>query len=134
MRRDDRGPPDAHPGRVRLIEWIGTVTNPIDANSAVGSKVQKLPLRRIDLGEICPDEVIAAALASHHLKTTVLLLRACRCVWRAGKNCCDIVVKVRGRELNNENDLDPNARSGTASTPMPTPRGNSAAPSWAPEC
>src|SRR6202521_4074301 len=71
---------------------------------AVGGKAQKLPLHRIDLGEICRDEVIAAALAGHHLKTTVhegrggpcaaemdgcgeipLLLRACRCVWRAGK-------------------------------------------------
>jgi hypothetical protein len=29
---------------------------------AIGSKVQKLPLHRIDLGEICRDEVIAAAL------------------------------------------------------------------------
>src|ERR1700720_4189755 len=62
--------------------------------------------------------MIAAALAGHHLKTTVhegrggtcaaemdecgeilLLLRACRCVWRAGKNCRDIVVQVHGREL-----------------------------------
>ena len=79
---------------------------------------QKLPLHRIDLGEICRDEMIAAALAGHHLKTTVhesrggtcaaemdecgeilLLLRACRCVWRAGKNCRDIVVEVYGREL-----------------------------------
>jgi hypothetical protein len=69
----------------------------------VGSKAQKLPLDRIDLGEICRDEVIAAALAGHCLKTTVhegrgatcaaemdecgeilFLLRACRCVWRAG--------------------------------------------------
>src|SRR4030081_2192395 len=86
--------------------------------SAVGSKAQKLPLHRIDLGEIYRDEMIAAALAGHHLKTTVhegrggtcaaemdecgeilLLLRACRCVWRAGKNCRDIVVQVHGREL-----------------------------------
>src|SRR5260221_7072098 len=62
--------------------------------------------------------MIAAALAGHHLKTTVhegrggtcaaemdecgeilLLLRACRCVWRAGKNCRDIVVQIHGREL-----------------------------------
>src|SRR5258707_4747388 len=62
--------------------------------------------------------MIAAALAGHHLKTTVhegrggtcaaemdecgeilLLLRACRCVWRAGKNCRDIVVQVHGREF-----------------------------------
>jgi len=62
--------------------------------------------------------MIAAALPGHHLKTTVhegrggtcaaemdecgeilLLLRACRCVWRAGKNCRDIVVQVHGREL-----------------------------------
>src|SRR5258708_38918903 len=86
---------------------------------AVGSKAQKLPLHRIDLGEICRDEMIAAALAGHHLKTTVhkgrggtcaaemdecgeilLLLRACRCGWRAGKNRRDIVVQVHGRELN----------------------------------
>jgi hypothetical protein len=33
MRRDHRGPPDAHPGRVSLIEWGGTVTHPFDANS-----------------------------------------------------------------------------------------------------
>src|SRR6266704_489471 len=33
MRRDHRGPPDAHPGRVSLIEWAGTVTRPFDANS-----------------------------------------------------------------------------------------------------
>jgi hypothetical protein len=38
---------------------------------AVGSKAQKLPLHRVDLGEICRDEVIAAALAGHYLKTTV---------------------------------------------------------------
>src|SRR6266404_4992202 len=38
---------------------------------AVGGKAQKLPLHRIDLGEICRDEVIPAALAGHHLKTTV---------------------------------------------------------------
>jgi len=62
--------------------------------------------------------VIAAALAGHHLKTTVregrggtcaaemdecgeilLLLRACCRVWRAGKNRRDIVVQVHGREL-----------------------------------
>src|SRR4030081_4095869 len=62
--------------------------------------------------------MIAAALAGHHLKTTVhegrggtcaaemdecgeilLLLRACRCAWRVGKNCRDIVVQVHGREL-----------------------------------
>jgi len=86
---------------------------------AVGAKAQKLPLPRIDLGEICSDEVIAAALAGDHLKTTVhegrggacaaemdecgeilLLLRACRGVWRAGKNRRDIVVQVHGRELN----------------------------------
>src|SRR6202790_3917522 len=85
---------------------------------AVVSKAQKLPLHRIDLGEICRDEVIAAALAGHHLKTTVhegrggtcaaemdecgeilLLLRAWRGVRRAGKNCRDIVVQVHGREL-----------------------------------
>src|SRR5258708_15115397 len=29
----------------------------------------------------------------------LLLLRACRCVWHAGKNCRDIVVQVHGREL-----------------------------------
>src|SRR5258706_7522731 len=29
----------------------------------------------------------------------LLLLQACRCVWRAGKNCRDIVVQVHGREL-----------------------------------
>src|SRR6201992_1979285 len=62
--------------------------------------------------------MIAAALAGHHLKTTVhegrggtcaaemdecgeilLLLRACRCVWRAGKNCRELVVQVHGREF-----------------------------------
>ena len=32
---------------------------------AVGSKAQKLPLHRIDLGEICRDDMIAAALAGH---------------------------------------------------------------------
>jgi hypothetical protein len=86
---------------------------------AVGSKAQKLPLHHIDLGQICRDEVIAAALAGHHLKTAVhegqgrtcpaemdecgeilFLLRACRCVWRAGKNRRDIVVQVHGPELN----------------------------------
>jgi hypothetical protein len=60
---------------------------------------RRLPLHRIDLGEICRDQMIAAALAGHHLKTTehegcgktcaakmdecgeiLLLLRACRCV------------------------------------------------------
>jgi hypothetical protein len=80
---------------------------------AVGSKAQKLPLNRIDLGEICRDEVIATALVGLHLKTTVhegrggtcaaqmnesgeilLLLWACHCVWRAGKNRRDIVVQV----------------------------------------
>ena len=35
------------------------------------SKAHKLPLHRFDLGEICRDEMIAAALAGHHLKTTV---------------------------------------------------------------
>ena len=68
---DHRGPPDPHPGRVSLIEWAGTVTHPLTLIPAVGSKAQKLPLHRIDLGEICRDEVIAAALAGHHLKTTV---------------------------------------------------------------
>src|ERR1700732_2826802 len=62
--------------------------------------------------------MIAAALAGHHLKTTVhegrggtcaaemdecgeilLLLRACRCVWRAGKNRRDMLVQVHGCEL-----------------------------------
>ena len=62
--------------------------------------------------------MIAAALAGRHLKVTahegrggtcaaemdeggeiLLLLRACRCVWRAGKNRRDIVVQVHGREL-----------------------------------
>jgi hypothetical protein len=85
---------------------------------AVGSKAQKLALHRIDLGEIRRDEMIAAALAGHHLKSTVhegrggtcaaemdecseilLLLRACRCVWRAGKNCRDILVQIDSREL-----------------------------------
>jgi hypothetical protein len=33
MRRDHRGLPDAHPGRVSLIGWTGTVTPPFDANS-----------------------------------------------------------------------------------------------------
>src|SRR5882672_11705153 len=33
MRRDHRGPPDAHPGRVSVIEWAGTATHPFDANS-----------------------------------------------------------------------------------------------------
>src|SRR3979409_422934 len=33
MRRDRRGPPDAHPGRVSLMEWAGTVTHSFDANS-----------------------------------------------------------------------------------------------------
>jgi hypothetical protein len=32
---------------------------------------RRLPLHRIDLGEICRDQMIAAALAGHHLKTTV---------------------------------------------------------------
>src|ERR1700693_1859158 len=59
-----------------------------------------------------------AALAGHHLKTTVhegrggtcaaemdeggeilLLLRACHCLWRAGKNRRDMLVQVHGREL-----------------------------------
>src|SRR4051794_36385053 len=62
--------------------------------------------------------MIAAALAGHHLETSVhegrggtraaemdecgqilLLLRACRCLWRAGKNCCGVAVEVHGREL-----------------------------------
>src|ERR1700730_13150214 len=33
MRRDHRGLPDAHPGRVSLIGWAGTLTHPFDANS-----------------------------------------------------------------------------------------------------
>ena len=37
----------------------------------VGRKAQKLPLHRVDLGEIGRDEVIAAALAGHHLKAAV---------------------------------------------------------------
>src|SRR6185437_11674472 len=32
-RRDHRGLPDTHPGRVSLIGWAGTVTHPLDANS-----------------------------------------------------------------------------------------------------
>jgi hypothetical protein len=91
---------------------------PCELIPAVGGKAQKLPLHRIDLGEICRDEVIAAALAGQHLKTTahegrggtcaaemdecgeiLLLLRACRCVWRAGKNRRDMLVQVDRREL-----------------------------------
>jgi hypothetical protein len=83
---------------------------------AVGGKAQKLPIHRIDPGEICRDEMIAAALAGHHLKTTVhegqggtcaaemdecgeILLLLRRCVRRAGKNRHDIVVQLHGREL-----------------------------------
>jgi hypothetical protein len=35
---------------------------------AVGGKAQKLPLHSVELGEICRDEMIAAALAGHHLE------------------------------------------------------------------
>jgi hypothetical protein len=33
------------------------------------------------------------------MRRILLMLQACRCVWRAGKNCRDIVVQVYGREL-----------------------------------
>ena len=36
----------------------------------VDRKAQKLPLHRIDLGEVGRDEMIAAALAHHHLEAT----------------------------------------------------------------
>jgi len=36
----------------------------------VDRKTQKLPLHRIDLGEVGRDEMIAAALARHHLEAT----------------------------------------------------------------
>ena len=39
-------------------------------SAAVGGKVRKLPLHRIDFREIGRDEVIAAALADYELKTT----------------------------------------------------------------
>ena len=42
----------------------------------VDRKAQKLPLHRIDLGEIGRDEVIAAALARHHLEATAHEARA----------------------------------------------------------
>src|SRR6266571_2774094 len=102
----------ATPAQIGVSVWK---LNFLTLMPAVGGKAQKLPLHRIDLGEICRDEVIAAALAGHHLKTTVhegqggtcaaemdecgeilLLLRAWRCVRRAGKNRRDIAVQVHG--------------------------------------
>ena len=35
---DHRAPPDAHPGRVSLIEWADTVTHPFDASSGPGQQ------------------------------------------------------------------------------------------------
>ena len=76
---------------------------------AVGGKAQELPLHRIDPGEIGRDEVIAAALAGHQVKTTaheglggtcaaemdecgeiLFLLRACRHIARAGENAATL--------------------------------------------
>ena len=76
---------------------------------AVGGKAQELPLHRVDPGDIGRDEVIAAALAGHHVKTTaheglggtcaaemnecgeiLFLLRACRHIARAGENAATL--------------------------------------------
>src|SRR5882762_4321960 len=84
----------------------------------LASKAQKLPLHRIDLGDIGRDEVIAAALAGHHLKATaregrgrtcaaemdeggeiLLLLRAGRGVGHARENRRDLAVQVNGSEF-----------------------------------
>jgi hypothetical protein len=65
-----RGLPDAQPDRVSLIEWAGIVMHP-NGRWFRPLAARRLPLHRIDLGEICRDQMIAAALAGHHLKTTV---------------------------------------------------------------
>ena len=84
----------------------------------VDRKAQKLPLHRIDLGEVGRDEMIAAALAHHHLEATahespggpfaaemdkrgeiLLLLRARRHVRCVNENRRDTAIHVHRREL-----------------------------------
>jgi hypothetical protein len=84
----------------------------------VDRKTQKLPLHRIDLGQVGRDEMIAAALARHHLEATahegpvgssaaemdergeiLLLLRARRHVRCVNENRRDAAVHVHRREL-----------------------------------
>src|ERR1700733_4948550 len=84
----------------------------------VGREAQELPLHRIDVSDIGRDEVIAAALASHHLEMAAceggrwtraaemdegreILLLAGRGLHfaGAGENVCDMAVQIDGREL-----------------------------------
>ena len=96
----------------------GKMTHRLTLVPAIGRKAQELPLHRIDPSEIARDEVIAAALAGHHLKITaceccsgtgaaevdegseiLFLLRACRHFRCAGENRRDIAVQIHGSQL-----------------------------------
>jgi hypothetical protein len=62
---------DAHPGRVSLIEWAATAIHLYDANSGRWQQGAETAASSHCLGEICRDEMIAAALADHHLKRSL---------------------------------------------------------------
>src|SRR5262245_51499884 len=91
------------------VEWKRNQSLSTPLIPAVGGKALKLPLHRIDLGDIGRDGVIAAALAGRHLKVAaregggrtcaaemdeggeiLLLLRAWLGVGRAGEHRRDL--------------------------------------------
>src|ERR1700680_1844199 len=84
----------------------------------VGGEAQELLLHRVDLGEICRDVVVAAALAGDQIEAAaserlgrtgaaemnyggelLLLLRAGRRVWPVCENGGDVAVQKHRREL-----------------------------------
>ena len=110
----------------------------------VDRKAQKLPLHRIDLGEVGRDEMITAALAPHHLEATahegpggssaaemdergeiLLLLRAGRHVRCVNETRRDAAVHVHRRELDGlawHHTVDSNRARMTQIQPETTPR------------